>query len=345
MTEAERKDASLAIYVFGASMVDKCYSKSYSDKEAGLLLLQEALQESCPLSATPDRVLRAAVQLIQRGVRDKVFSVAQLACAALSVLLTIFLPAHRVSRKECAAALDQLLPDLLSKTADNAARARQLAVTALDQMLTYSLARGAGNIGTELTRPISHSVHPRSALCRVTVVEMQLCRMADVPLPKDRETGFTPRQLAELALSAAQHPGSDVRKSGERALLTLYRRHPQAVRRVLPSEQDPQRRNVLFRNLFEQLELIDLQKATTPRAPPPTTDPPPAEGVTAGRCVPTTLALPTCGGSSNSSSCASNCSANSSSSSCGNPALLHSCSTPEEARGRVLSRTNFCKPL
>jgi hypothetical protein len=41
----------------------------------------------------------------------------------------------RVSRKECAAALDQLLPDL-SKTADNAARARQLAVTALRELPT-----------------------------------------------------------------------------------------------------------------------------------------------------------------------------------------------------------------
>lgn len=69
--------------------------------------------------------------------------------------------------------------------------------------------------------------------------------------------GFTARQLAEFGLSALQHSGSDVRKAGERVLLALYQHHPLAVKRTLPQEDEPTRKNVLFRNLFEQLEIID----------------------------------------------------------------------------------------
>ena len=63
--------------------------------------------------------------------------------------------------------------------------------------------------------------------------------------------------MVDFGLSALQHQSCDVRKVGERILVKLYSHYPMAVRKALPLEDEPARKNVLFRNLFEQLEDLD----------------------------------------------------------------------------------------
>ena len=50
-----------------------------------------------------------------------------------------------VPKKEMALTLDNLLPDLLAKTADNAQRNQNLAVSAIQEMLELSLEKYAKN--------------------------------------------------------------------------------------------------------------------------------------------------------------------------------------------------------
>ena len=80
-----------------------------------------------------------------------------------------------------------------------------------------------------------------------------------------RFSGFTVRQLVDFGLSALQHQNSEVRKVGERLLITLYGHCPVVVRKALPLEDEPARKNVLYRNLFEQLEELDKKVATVSR--------------------------------------------------------------------------------
>lgn len=70
-------------------------------------------------------------------------------------------------------------------------------------------------------------------------------------------SGFTVRHVVEFGHSAFKHQNNEVRKVGERLLLALYAHYPTTVRKVLPQTDDIARKNVLYRNLFEQFEVLD----------------------------------------------------------------------------------------
>lgn len=262
ISDVDKKDAALPIDVFGRELVEKVYSKNYSEKEAGLRHLHDLLVNYAPEEAgvRPDRYVRAAVVMVRRGLRDKVYSVGQRAAQTLTHILSTFVPHHRVTRKEVGAILDKVLPDLLAKTADNSPRTQQLATSSILNMLQFSLERGVGSVGVEVTRPLINSVHPRAALCRAGLVETQVEALGVEGLPKEKESGFTVKQTVEFAHSAFRHQNSDVRKVGERLLLRLHHLHPAAVRRVLPPPDDIQRRSVHYRNLLDQLDAIDEKR-------------------------------------------------------------------------------------
>ncbi|KAK8373846.1 hypothetical protein O3P69_010527, partial [Scylla paramamosain] len=263
ISEADKKDAAPAIDVFGRDLVEKVYSKNYSEKEAGLKHLHDLLANYTPEEAgvRPDRYIRGAVVMVRRGLRDKVYSVGQRAAHTLQHILSTFITQHRVSRKEVSAILDRALPDLLAKTADNAPRTQQLASSAILNLLQFSLERAG-------------------------VVEAQVEAMGAEGLPKEKESGFTAKHAIEFAHSAFRHQNKDVRKVGERLLLRLHQVHPMAVRRVLPPPDDIQRRSVHYRNLLDQMDSIDDKREAPAPAPrerghhsphktsPPTTPPP-----------------------------------------------------------------------
>ncbi|XP_069990312.1 centrosomal protein of 104 kDa isoform X3 [Penaeus vannamei] len=265
LTEADKKDAALPIDVFGRELVEKIYSKNYSDKENGLKQLQREMTAYSPdgSGVRPDRFVRASVVLVRKALKDKVYSVALLASQTLSLLLSDFFSKHKVTKKEMTSTLEKVLPDLLAKTSDNATRTQNLATTAVLEVLSLSLERGLGGVGVEVTRPLTNTVHPRGALCRANIVETQLNTLGPTALPKDKESGFTPRHVVEFGHSAFKHQNNEVRKVGERLLLALYPHFPSTVRKALPLQDDLARKNVLYRNLFEQLEALD--EKTPPR--------------------------------------------------------------------------------
>nr|XP_045590600.1 centrosomal protein of 104 kDa-like [Procambarus clarkii] len=262
LSEADKKDAALPLDVFGRDLVEKIYSKNYSEKEAGLKQLQQELANysSQDSGVRPDRYVRGCVVLVRRALRDKVYSVGALAADTLSHILSHFISKHKVTKKELTTTLDKVLPDLLAKTADNASRNQSLATSAILEMLSLSLDRGLGSVGVEVTRPLTNTVHPRGALCRANIVEEQINALGITALPKDRDSGFTVRHLVEFAHSAFKHQNNEVRKVGERLLLALYSHYPTTVRKVLPQQDDIARKNVLYRNLFEQLEALDEKR-------------------------------------------------------------------------------------
>nr|XP_027221422.1 centrosomal protein of 104 kDa-like [Penaeus vannamei] len=143
LTEADKKDAALPIDVFGRELVEKIYSKNYSDKENGLKQLQKEMTAYSPdgSGVRPDRFVRASVVLVRKALKDKVYSVALLASQTLSLLLSDFFSKHKVTKKEMTSTLEKVLPDLLAKTSDNATRTQNLATTAVLEVLSLSLER------------------------------------------------------------------------------------------------------------------------------------------------------------------------------------------------------------
>lgn len=93
LTERERKQASLPILVFGTDLVEKFYSKHYSDKEEGLQCLkEELLSYDNTKMHTPNKTARAAIFLLHRTLRDKVFTVYNLANEVIRLFFVQFVP-------------------------------------------------------------------------------------------------------------------------------------------------------------------------------------------------------------------------------------------------------------
>lgn len=92
LNDREKKQAALPITVFGMEMVEKFYSKQFMDKEEGLMMLKEELKKFDPEVSkhSANKTARAAILLLHRALRDKVFSVYSLAAQLIRIFFSEF---------------------------------------------------------------------------------------------------------------------------------------------------------------------------------------------------------------------------------------------------------------
>ncbi|XP_050305639.1 centrosomal protein of 104 kDa isoform X2 [Anthonomus grandis grandis] len=257
LTEREKKQASLPILVFGCDIVEKFYSKHYLDKEEGLNKLKEELiSYDNTKMHTANKTARAAVFLLHRALRDKVFTVYNLANEVIRLFFVQFVPG-RVLPAEVSRSVDKLLPELLTKSGDTSARIHHMAVHTILTMADVKAVRDLHIIPVHLSRQVSSSTHPRLALSRAEMVEQLILNHG---ISTDKQSGLTCRTLSEFGASGLHHPAEAVRKVSERILVLVYKVNPRMVRKQLPPDDDITRRNLLYRQLFHEFDTIDMQR-------------------------------------------------------------------------------------
>ncbi|XP_015591563.1 centrosomal protein of 104 kDa isoform X2 [Cephus cinctus] len=258
LNDREKKQAALPIAVFGMDMVEKFYSKQFTDKEEGLMQLKEELRTFDPEVSkhSANKTARAAILLLHRALRDKVFSVYSLAAQLIRIFFAEF-ATDRVSSPEIARSVDRLLPELLTKSGDTTPRIHNMAVHTILSMADVKCVRELHIIPVHLSRPVSSSTHQRLALSRLEMVEQLILNHG---ISTDKQSGLTCRTLSELGSSGLHHPAEAVRKVSERILVLVYKVNPRLVRKQLPPDDDITRRNLLYRQLFHEFDLIDLQR-------------------------------------------------------------------------------------
>ncbi|XP_063833817.1 uncharacterized protein LOC135082985 [Ostrinia nubilalis] len=258
LNERERKQAALPILIFGYPLVEKFYSKNYLDKEEGLARLRAELTSPSNGSTktSPNKTARAAALLLQRTLRDKVFSVYSQANEVVRVLFQDFVP-DRVCAAEVGRCLEKLLPELLRACGDPAPRVHSTAQHTVLTVADCPQVRSLHIIPQQLVRPVAASMHPRLALSRLQMLEQLLLSHG---ISTDKNSGLTVRRLAECGAAGAQHAAGAVRAAAERVLLAAYARSPRVVRAQLPPDDAVTRRNLIYRHLFQQFDRIDMQK-------------------------------------------------------------------------------------
>lgn len=120
----------------------------------------------------------------------------------------------------------------------------------------YLFCRDLHIIPVHLSRPLTSSVHPRLALSRLEMIEQLILNHG---ISTEKQSGLTCRTLAEFGSSGLHHPAEAVRKVSERILIQVYRVNPRLVRKQLPPDDDITRRNLLYRQLFQEFDFMDLQ--------------------------------------------------------------------------------------
>lgn len=255
LNDREKRQASIPILVFGLDVVELFYSRQFQDREEGLTKLRNILKNESPPEFGFNKTTRGATLLLHRAVRDAVFSVFSAAAETIRCLFCEFVPG-KVSNSEIARCVDKLMPELLSKSGDPSPRVHNLAQHTILSIAACEEVREQHLVAPSISRPVTNGTHPRLALSRMQMLEQLVLSQG---INQEKQSGMTCRILSECGCSGINHPHEGVRKVSERILLAVYKINPRLIRKQLPPDDEITRRNLLYRQLFNEFDKIDLQ--------------------------------------------------------------------------------------
>uniref|UniRef100_A0A8C7UTM1 Centrosomal protein of 104 kDa n=1 Tax=Oncorhynchus mykiss TaxID=8022 RepID=A0A8C7UTM1_ONCMY len=253
LTESAQREASFPIEVYGDGLVAGAYSKTWSYREDALLAVYKKLTEVS--AGTPKEklrnMMRAAVFLVKKALKDKVSSVFQASLKLLRLLLTQLIPGQALGRAEVVHCVEQTWPNLLSRTGDSATRLRAMATAFIQDMALFKEVQALQLVPGELVKPIKSNIPTRQALSRAELLEKLLGELGT------DNSGFTLDNVMKFCTGALQHSASEVRETVVLIILAMYRLHKTAILSYLPANDAATRKNVLYKNIFDGFARID----------------------------------------------------------------------------------------
>ncbi|ELK38584.1 Centrosomal protein of 104 kDa [Myotis davidii] len=253
LTEKALREASSAIEVLGEALVAQAYSKTWSFREDALLTLYQQLVNT-PVGTPKEDLkglLRAAVFLIRRSIRDIVTPVFQASLKVLKMLLTQYVPKHKLSKLETTHCVERTVPVLLARTGDSSARLRAMASNFIQEMALCKEVKSLQMVPSYLVQPLKANAPAHLALSQVALLSRLLRDLGT------DSTGFTVENVMTFTVRALQHRVLQVREMAVCVILDLYRQRGSVVLEYLPPDDSISRKNILFKTIFEGFAEID----------------------------------------------------------------------------------------
>ncbi|XP_021573586.1 centrosomal protein of 104 kDa [Carlito syrichta] len=253
LTEQASREASSAIDVLGETLVAGAYSKTWSCREDALLALYKRLME-LPVGTPKEdlkNTLRASIFLIRRAIKDIVTSVFQASLKLLKMIITQYIPKHKLSRLETTHCVERTVPVLLTRTGDSSARLRVTAANFIQEMALFKEVKSLHIIPFYLVQPLKANSSVHLAMSQMGLLARLL---------KDLGTGssgFTLDSVMKFSVSALEHKVYEVRETAVRIILDMYKQHQAFVLEYLPPDDSNTRKNVLYKTIFEGFAKID----------------------------------------------------------------------------------------
>ncbi|XP_041275696.1 centrosomal protein of 104 kDa isoform X1 [Onychostruthus taczanowskii] len=253
LTQKALREASPVVEVFGETLVLGAYSRTWSCREDALLTVYKKLMEVSVDTPKEDlrNVLRAAVFLVRRAIKDTVSSVFQASLKLLKMIITQYIPKHKLGKLETSHCVETTLPHLLSRTGDSSSRLRLLASTFIQEMALCPEVKPLQIIPVHLVKTLKPNSPTHLAMSRVELVESLLGAMGT------ENSGFTVNNVMKFATGALEHRAYEVREVVLRIIFAMYREHRAAVLEYFPLDDAGARRTVRYKTLFEGFAKID----------------------------------------------------------------------------------------
>ncbi|XP_039074051.1 centrosomal protein of 104 kDa isoform X3 [Hyaena hyaena] len=253
LTEKALREAGPAVDVLGEALVAGAYSKTWSCREDALLALCKQLTQMP--AGTPREelksVLRASIFLVRRAIRDLVTPVFQASLRLLKMIITQYIPKHKLSKLETAHCVERTLPVLLTRTGDSSARLRVTASNFIQEMALFKEVRCLQIIPHYLVQPLKANSSAHLAVSQMDLLARLLKDLGT------GSTGFTIDNVMEFSVSALEHRVYEVRETAVRVILDMYKQHRAFVLEYLPPDDNTTRKNVLYKTIFEGFAKID----------------------------------------------------------------------------------------
>ncbi|XP_064028296.1 centrosomal protein of 104 kDa isoform X3 [Pogoniulus pusillus] len=179
LSEKALREASPAVEVFGEALVSGAYSKTWSYREDALLAVYKRLMEMSVNTPKDDlkNMLRAAIFLVRRAIKDIVSSVFQASLKLLKMIITQYIPKHKLGKVETSHCVERTLPNLLARTGDSSARLRQLASDFIQELALCAEVKPLQVVPAHLVQPLKPNCPPHLAMSQVELVERLLKEM------------------------------------------------------------------------------------------------------------------------------------------------------------------------
>uniref|UniRef100_A0A8I5NFH5 Centrosomal protein of 104 kDa n=1 Tax=Papio anubis TaxID=9555 RepID=A0A8I5NFH5_PAPAN len=253
LTEKALREASSAIDVLGETLVAGAYSKTWSYREDALLALYKKLMEMPVGTPKEDlkNTLRASIFLIRRAIKDIVTSVFQASLKLLKMIITQYIPKHKLSKLETAHCVERTIPVLLTRTGDSSARLRVTAANFIQEMALFKEVKSLQIIPSYLVQPLKANSSVHLAMSQMGLLARLL---------KDLGTGssgFTIDNVMKFSVSSLEHRVYEVRETAVRIILDMYRQHQASILEYLPPDDSNTRKNILYKTIFEGFAKID----------------------------------------------------------------------------------------
>ncbi|NWQ61906.1 CE104 protein, partial [Neopipo cinnamomea] len=253
LMEKALREASPAVDVFGEALVSGAYSRTWSYREDALLAVYKKLIEVSVDTPEEDlrSMLRAAVFLVRRAIKDTVSSVFQASLKLLKMIITQYIPKHKLGKLETSHCVEKTLPNLLSRTGDSSSRFRLLASAFIQEMALCTEVQPLQIVPVHLVKPLKPNSPTHLAMSHVKLVECLLRALGT------GNSGFTINNVMKFATGALEHRAHEVRDVVLRIIFDMYRWHRAAVLEYLPPDNAGARRTLRYRTLFEGFARID----------------------------------------------------------------------------------------
>ncbi|NXT68626.1 CE104 protein, partial [Chaetops frenatus] len=259
LTEKALREASPVVEVFGETLVSGAYSRTWSCREDALLAVYKKLMEVSVGTPKEDlrNMLRAAVFLVRRAIKDTVSSVFQASLKLLKMIITQYIPKHKLGKLETLHCVEKTLPHLLSRTGDSSSRLRLLASAFIQEMALCPEVKPLQIIPVHLVKTLKPNSPTHLAMSHVELVESLLGAVGT------ENSGFTINNVMKFAMGALEHRAHEVREVVLRIIFAMYREHRAAVLEYLPPDDAGARKTVRYKTLFEGFAKIDGKPSET----------------------------------------------------------------------------------
>ncbi|NWT70840.1 CE104 protein, partial [Prunella himalayana] len=259
LTEKALREASPVVEVFGEALVSGAYSRTWTSREDALLTVYKKLMEVSVDTPKEDLrdMLRAAVLLVRRAIKDTVSSVFQASLKLLKMIITQYIPKHKLGKLETSHCVETTLPHLLSRTGDSSSRLRLLASAFIQELALCPEVKPLQIIPVHLVKTLKPNSPTHLAMSHVELVESLLAAVGT------ENSGFTVNNVMKFATGALEHRAHEVREVVLRIIFAMYKEHRAAVLEFFPPDDAGARRTMRYKTLFEGFAKIDGKSSET----------------------------------------------------------------------------------
>ncbi|XP_074190310.1 centrosomal protein of 104 kDa isoform X2 [Rhinolophus sinicus] len=253
LTEKALREASSAVDALGEALVAGAYSKTWSYREDALLALYNRLVET-PVGTPKEDLrsaLRASIFLIRRAIRDIVAPVFQASLKLLKMVITQYIPKHKLSKLDTTYCVERTVPVLLTRTGDCSARLRIVASNFIQEIALFKDVKSLQMIPSYLVQPLKANASTHLALSQMDLLARLLKDLGT------DDTGFTVDNVMKFSVGALEHRVYEVRETAVRIILDMYKQHRALTLDYLPPDDSSTRKNVLYKTIFEGFAKLD----------------------------------------------------------------------------------------